>query len=374
MPSIPFRVGRHREPGGLARAVGVFAGLTALAAGGVAAGLELERRIVGRGSRDRDVPAEDFFGLRSDGPAVTTSDGLVLHTEVDELADHQPLGDGPVYPELTVVMVHGYALSLDCFHFQRKHLRGRARLVLYDQRSHGRSPMADPKSCRIDQLGDDLLAVLQQTGVTGPVVLIGHSMGGMTVMNLARRHPELFGDLVAGVVLLSTSPADLGEHSPIRGIPGRAFSRVVPPTLALLNRVPELVTRSRRAGSDLGFVATKQLAFGTEVPPSYVEFVSEMLAETSLQVVADFYPAFSELDEIAAFPVLAGVETAVVGGQDDTITPIEHTEVIIGLLPGADALVLENSGHMALIEHHLQVDEVIDALLVRVERNRREAA
>lgn len=365
--------GRRRPPRGIARAAGLVAGLAALTAGGVAAGFELERRIVGRGLRGVEGPSEGFFTLRSDGPPVATTDGLRLHTEIDELADHRP-GDAAatVYPELTVVLVHGYALNLDCFHFQRAHLRGRARLVLYDQRSHGRSPVAEPQSCRIDQLGDDLLAVLQQTDVRGPVVLIGHSMGGMTIMNLARRHPELFGELVTGVVLISTSPADMGEHSPIRGIPGRAFSRVVPPTLALLNRVPELVRRSRQAGSDLGFVATKQLAFGSDVPTSYVEFVSAMLAEIPLQTVADFYPAFSELDETAAFEVLAGVETAVVGGREDDITPVEHTELIIELLPGADAMVLENSGHMALIEHHVEIDQLIDALLVRVDRNWRE--
>ncbi|WP_157974131.1 alpha/beta fold hydrolase, partial [Desertihabitans aurantiacus] len=364
------RATRGRDGGAVARAVGMVAGLAALGAGGIAAGLELERRVVGSRFRNDRTPREAFFSLRSGGPPVRTSDGLDLHTEIDELDDHQPApGSGPVHPELTVVMVHGYALSLDCFHFQRKHLRGRARLVLYDQRSHGRSPRAAPETCRIDQLGDDLLAVLQQTGVTGPVVLVGHSMGGMTIMNLARRHPELFGDLVGGVVLISTSPADMAEHSPIRGIPGRTFSRVVEPALALLNRVPDLVTRSRRAGSDLGFVATKQLAFGSEVPAQYVEFVSEMLGDIPLEVVGDFYPAFRDLDETGSFPVLAGVETAVVGGEDDAITPIEHTQVIIELLPGADALVLENSGHMALIEHHVQVDEVIDALLVRVTRN-----
>lgn len=204
-PTVPSRLpgprrptGR-REPGGITRAAGLLAGLAALSAGGLVAGLELERRIVSRTSRSGPSSPEDFFSLRSSGPGVTTTDGLVLHTEIDELADHEPRpGAGAVYPELTVVLVHGYALSLDCFHFQRKHLRGRARLVLYDQRSHGRSPAAPAETCRIDQLGDDLFAVLQQTGVTGPVVLIGHSMGGMTIMNLARRHPELFGDLVQG--------------------------------------------------------------------------------------------------------------------------------------------------------------------------------
>jgi pimeloyl-ACP methyl ester carboxylesterase len=53
----------------------------------------------------------------------------VLHTEVDE-------GEAD---DITLVLVHGYALNLDCWHFQRLHFRGQLRQVLYDLRSHGRS-------------------------------------------------------------------------------------------------------------------------------------------------------------------------------------------------------------------------------------------
>jgi hypothetical protein len=68
-------------------------------------------------------------------------------------------------------------------------------------------------------------------------------------------------------------------------------------------------------------VATRRFAFASDVPPSYVEFVSEMLADTPLEVVADFYPAFAELDEYTAFEVLSRIPTAVIGGEDDLFTP-----------------------------------------------------
>ena len=75
-------------------------------------------------------------------------------------------------------------------------------MVFWDQRSHGRSGRSDLTHATIDQLGDDLLAVLEATTAPGrPVVLVGHSMGGMTIMALADRHPELFGDRVVGVAL-----------------------------------------------------------------------------------------------------------------------------------------------------------------------------
>ena len=345
---------------GLSESFGLVAGVAALAAGGIAAGLELERRIVAkRLHRPSTDASEPFFSLRSPGPAVLTLDGVRLHTEVDEVAGFAP-------EDITLVYVHGYALSLDCWHFQRKYFRGRMRQVLYDQRSHGRSGRSDPAHCRIPQLGDDLAQVLDEVVGDGPLILIGHSMGGMTIMALAQSRPEWFGSRVRGVALFSTSAGELADHSPITGLPGRAFARIAKPLMATLNRVPALVERGRRAGSDIGYVVTRRMAFGSDVPVSYVEFVSEMLGETPLEVVADFYPAFSELDAYHAFAVLDTVETAVIGGEDDMITPVAHTDRIIELLPDADVRRLPGCGHMGMIEHHDVFNEVVEALLYRV--------
>ena len=366
----PWRLPVRSGPGGggvLGAGLGLLAGALALAAGGVAAGLELERRVIGKRIVGRSrVDDEPFFSLRSAGPVVLTPDGVRLHTEIDEIDPDQgpdpALGADPP----TLVWVHGYALSLDCWHFQRQHFRGRVRQVLYDQRSHGRSTRSAAENCRVPQLAEDLRQVLVELTDDQPVILVGHSMGGMTIMHLASQYPELFGPQVKGVVLFSTSAGELAEHSPIRGIPGRAFTRVTPPLLAGLNRLPELVDRGRRAGSDLGYVVTRRMGFGSDVPAGYVEFVSEMLAETSLEVVADFYPTFRELDEYQAFEVVGRVPCAVVGGEDDLITPIQHTEKMIELVPHAAALKVPECGHLGMIEHHELFSGVVETLFETV--------
>lgn len=355
------------SPGVIGQTVAVVAGLAALTAGGVAAGLELEKRLVTKGLRRRarkdSESDEPFFSLRSGGPTVTTPDGVDLHVEVDDFARDAP-------DDLTIVMVHGYALNLDCWHFQRKHFRDRARIVLYDQRSHGRSGRSDPELCRVPQLAQDLAQVLDEVVGDGPVVLLGHSMGAMTIMRLAQVRPEWFGERILGVALCATSSGDLAEHSIVTGIPGSTFARIAPPLLAAVNRIPVLVERSRKAGSDVGWVVTKRMAFGRDdVPSSYVEFMSEMLGDTPMSVIGDFYPGFAEVDEGAAFDVLAGVECVVIGGVEDRITPVEHTERIIELLPGAESLVLPDSGHMGIIEHHAEVNAVLDGLVSRARRS-----
>jgi pimeloyl-ACP methyl ester carboxylesterase len=166
--------------------------------------------------------------------------------------------------------------------------------------------------------------------------------------------------------LLHTSAGEMAHHSPIRGLPGRTFSRVAEPLMASLNRIPELVEHTRRAGSDLGYVVTRRMAFASDVPASYVEFVSEMLAGTPLEVVADFYPAFHELNEYAALAGIGLVPTVVVGGEDDMFTPVAHMDKITELLPDAVSLRLANCGHLGMIEHHEAVNAVLEELLDRV--------
>jgi pimeloyl-ACP methyl ester carboxylesterase len=184
-------------------------------------------------------------------------------------------------------------------------------------------------------------------------------------MRLAHSQPERFGGQIRGVALLMTSAGDMADYSPIRGLPGRTFSRIAEPLMATLNRVPELVAQSRKAGSDLGYVVTKRLAFGSDVPPSYVDFASEMIAQTRLEVVADFYPAFADVNEYEALAGLSKLPVAVVGGVDDMITPIAHTDRIVELLPDAEAIKLPACGHLGMIEYAAECNAVLDRLVAR---------
>lgn len=357
----------QRDRTRLARGIGLITGMAALTAGAVATGLELERRVIRSVLRrtPNSLPEpESFFSLYAPGPAVTTRDGVELHVEVDE-------PDPAAEPGVTIVMVHGFVLSLHCWHFQRKHLRGRHKIVLYDQRSHGRSGRSAPKRCRVRFLATDLKDVLEATTAPDePVILMGHSMGGFAIQEFARRYPEQIGTKVLGVGLLASSSGDMRQHSIIRGIPDRMFPPLAETAMAALNRIPAVVEKSRKASTDVAYVVTRRLGYGDHnVPPEYVDFLSEMVSVTPLDVISDFYPAFAEFDGRRGLEQLSRVETAVIGGETDSIIPIGHTRMLLNLLPGADSLLLPDSGHMGMIEHHRQYNDVLQRLVDRVERN-----
>ena len=146
-------------------------------AAGAAAGVAVER-LTGRAYpvRQKARLADAAGPQEAAGHAGTGARrGLELYYEVDETeaTPRRPAAEAPLRPEATpppgptVVFVHGYALNLDCWHFQREALRGKHRMVFYDQRSHGRSGRSPSKHANIDQLGDDLDGVLDALVPTG---------------------------------------------------------------------------------------------------------------------------------------------------------------------------------------------------------------
>ncbi|MGN6577373.1 MAG: alpha/beta fold hydrolase [Nocardioides sp.] len=337
-------------------------------AAAIAAGLVVERRVV-RARKAGATESDRLGGLRSAEVPVTTRDGLRLHAEVDEVA---PYDVGPAHSgdEATLVFVHGYALNLDCWHFQRQYFRGKRRIVLYDQRSHGRSERSPVDNASIDELGHDLAAVLDQVAPEGPVVLVGHSMGGMSIMAFAEHHPELFGERVVGAALISTTAGGLRPHRIISSlIPDSVGGTVGARLMALLSRAPELVDSARRRGSNIGFLVTDRFAFGEDVPASYVQFVDEMLAGTPFEVLAEFFPHFEALDKFAVLKAFAEIPTTILCGTKDVLTSIGHSRKMAKMLHGSTLVEVAGAGHMVILERADKVNAALDDLIAAGERH-----
>ncbi|WP_030676970.1 alpha/beta fold hydrolase [Streptomyces rimosus] len=377
------RAGRHAGIAGAA--IGVVAA-------GAAAGVAIERLTVGRGMRRKARLALDAAGpygtLRGTPGTAVAEDGTELHYEIDEPGDGKGakgggtagarrkrllklLGRRAEAP--TVVFCHGYCLSQDSWHFQRAALRGAVRTVHWDQRSHGRSERGraqreGTEPVTIDLLGRDLKAVLDTTVPEGPIVLVGHSMGGMTVMALADQYPEYVAERVVGVALIGTSAGRLSEVAfglPSLGV--KAFHKLAPGVLKALGSQSELVEKGRRATADLFAGLVKRYSFGTpkEVDPGVARFAERMIEATPIDVVAEFFPAFAVHDKTEALAAFDAVPALVLAGDRDLITPSDHSDTIAGLLPGAESVCEPGAGHLVMLERPEVVTSHLETLIER---------
>jgi pimeloyl-ACP methyl ester carboxylesterase len=346
---------------------GGVAGAAGAAVTGVAVGVAARkrsqiaaerRRLATQLSESAPGPGVTAVGESS---SVTADDGVRLSCEEIEAPDGNAA--------LTVVLVHGFALDRRTWHFQRRTLPELAdptvRLVLYDQRSHGRSERAPRESCTIEQLGHDLDAVIRALAPEGPLVLVGHSMGGMTIMALAEQNPELFTERVAGVALVSTSVGEVASA----GLHGALLSRHNPLTrgVGLLARLqPKLVEGVRKVAGEVIWAITRSLAYGDRnVEPWLVDLVDTMISTNAVDALTDFVDTVGSHDRIAALPALATCEVLVAAGDADRVIPVSHSDVIAAELPDATLVRFEGAGHLPMLEQPLAMDAALVDLLRR---------
>jgi pimeloyl-ACP methyl ester carboxylesterase len=322
----------------------------AFVAAGVAAKVlndqQAKRRRLKRGE---DV---EFGSVHSASRSVVSADGSRINVEIDD-ADS----------ELTIVFVHGILCSIDNWHYQRLALRGSVRMVFMDQRSHGRSVASNRAGSTTENLAEDLRAVIEQC-TSGPVLVVGHSLGGMTTMSLAAHHPEMFGEWqgrralggnehrVVGVVLLATSTGKLFVSNPsLRRLVG--VSRALAPA----------VTWGRAFNS---YSVVRRWAVGPDAPAKYADMTNEMISRTPTRILTDFHPMLASLDLRDALKVLSTVPTVVVCGTHDAITPLSHSRRIAQGVEGSNLVILERTGHMVMFEEHVRVTEIIQDLAEKV--------
>jgi pimeloyl-ACP methyl ester carboxylesterase len=342
------------------RLLAIAGGVGAIATGTAAAAIVAAQQR--RHSEDPYVD-EPLGELKPDRTStVAAEDGTPLSVE-----EIDPEDGGK--PELTVVGVHGFALSRRCWHFQRRDLATlrlpRVRQVYYDHRGHGLSGAASAENSTIEQLARDLDCVLRSVVPEGPIVLLGHSMGGMVIMELAAEFPELFEDRVCAVAFIATAAGEVGA----RGLPRSLLSKYNPLTRAaggLAGWQPGLVEFVRAAGGQLTRQAVRRLAFGSrDVAPRLVDFMLEMLEVTPVRGLVNFVDTLGSHNRYAALAGLKHAEVLVIGGDSDRFTPFSHAERIAAELPDAELVRVRGAGHMVQLEQPELVNSHLIDLLQR---------
>jgi len=363
-------------------------------------GVAVERLTIGRAVRrmaQTHDPGEAYGTLRGSPQTVMAADGTELYVEVDDpfgwprsvdwrragrVARHTPggrssrdaragLGQRP-----TLLFTHGFCLPQDCWHHQRAEFSGEYRMVFWDQRGHGRSDRLRPDAeLSLDVTGEDLYAVIEATCPTGPIILIGHSMGGMTMMALAEAHPELFGDRIVGAALMSTSAAEMADLE--FGLPrtvAKLFNRAAPGAMELLAKQRALVDRGRRASGDLALVLTRRYAFGSDAPESAVRFVKELIESTPIDVIARYFTVLRAHDKANALPVFDRVPALVLAADHDLLLPLKHSRALADAIPSAEFVVVQGAGHVVILEHPHEVNSALRRLVDRVEARLEESS
>lgn len=294
---------------------------------------------------------------------VRTSDGVTLHVEIDE-----PTGMRESAP--TILLVHGFTVSSRAWVFQRRALTEAGyRVISYDHRGHGRSGTGETDHATIEQLGHDLRAVIDQVvdrvAPDAPIVLVGHSMGGMAMMAFGQTSPELIGTRIIGATFLATSAGGEGQLIQLGygAFVGRLIERFGAGALDNLSRSQRALRSLRRFGRNLEDYFVEHYSFASPVSQSLVRYTGDLAFETSFATIGAFIATFNDHDRRDALEIWGQVPTLVISAQDDRLTPLDHGKAIAEGIPGSEHVIVAEAGHMVMLEHPgLVTDEILHLL------------
>ncbi|MDQ4084832.1 MAG: alpha/beta hydrolase [Actinomycetota bacterium] len=307
------------------------------------------------------------------GPAadLRTHDGLRLHVEVTGEDTGGDMGYPGDRPDVTVVLAHGWTQSIQTWRYQARDLPrlvDGVRVVRYDHRGHGRSDGVPECDATVDNLAHDLGVVIDSVAPEGPLVLAGHSMGGMAMMALAEHRPELFVDRVAGAVFVSTSGGQLDAVT--LGLPRAMGARLrtqLPRILALRARM--LSRRTRRRPPTIESQVVRRFLLGRPIRLADHRAVLDDLVATPADSMCGFFSDLMLHDRSTALAAMETVPTMVLVGEKDRLTPPVHARRLAETMPWAQLTVLPEAGHMLPLERDRAVTQAL-AELVRQHRRR----
>ncbi len=289
----------------------------------------LDRSGIATDDRDRYLAAAAAICRSSAGSptaAVRRSRGCGVMTSavpVNFVESGRP--DGPL-----VVLAHPIGTSLAIWEPQLPALEERFRVVRYDARGHGSSPVPAGAYSMAD-LGADLVALIERLG-GGPASIVGQSLGGMTALWMAENAPELVDRIVCCCITARTASPDAWR---------------------------DRAARVRRSGTESIHDLVLQRWGYADRRPDLATWILAQLDATPDEGYAGACEAIAELD---LEPRLGSIHAPVlvVAGEDDPAAPPAAAEQIAAAIPGGRAVTVPNSAHLLNREQ----PDVLTALLL----------
>jgi pimeloyl-ACP methyl ester carboxylesterase len=246
-----------------------------------------------------------------------------------------------------LVLLHAFPLDHSMWTAQIERFASQSLVIAPDLRGFGLSGVM-PGTTTMEQLADDTAEMLDQLGVSEPIVLCGLSMGGYAALQFARKYPQR---LRALVLCNTRSAPDAPQTRDQRKI-----------------MVEQVLSVGAQPVAD-AMVPRFFTAESLERLPGTAEFVRERIMLTAPEGIAAALRGLAERPD--ATPLLAGISvpTLVVAGADDVVTPVSEMRAMAAAIPQAEFVVIPGVGHLSAVEAPVEFNTLLARFLAQRARS-----
>ncbi|HET7772123.1 MAG TPA: alpha/beta hydrolase [Chloroflexota bacterium] len=302
--------------------------------------------LLGRG--DPDGPTEERTG---GAVSLPRPDGTVLRVE------RYGLANGP-----TVVLTHGWGTDSTEWYYAKRSLGTRFRVLVWDMRGLGNSTRSPSNDYRVSTLAADLDAVVALAAGDAPVILVGHSLGGVSSLALCRHFPECLAPAgqVAGLVLVNSTYTSPLATTTASGFFSAVRKPVLEPLLLLTIWLWPVMWLSAWLSylNGTAHLLSWLTGFAGRPPRRQLDFTTRLGAKAHPAVLARGMLAAFRCDETAALAAVK-VPALVITGEGDRVLVPQASARISAALPQAQLLSLADARHQALLQRHESFDAAV---------------
>ena len=300
----------------------------------------------------------------ADEPKATRPDSAVRLSRPDGTELQVEMYGPPDAPP--IVFTHGAASDSTSWYYAKRHLADRFRLIVWDAPGvrHSRGP--DNGDYSLERHARDLDAVLSLAAPDRPAMLVGHSMGGMTVLTFCRLFPEALGPRVAGLALVGSSFTNPSRTTTFARFFGAVQKPLLEPLLHLVTWLWPVVWLMNWLGYFNGssHLSSMLTGFAGSETRGQLDLATRYNAQTPPAVLARQNLAMFRYDATESLGSLPVPVLLLTGHLDRIIVP-ETSRRMREAIPEARLEILEPAGHMALFERHEQFTVALEAFSIR---------
>jgi pimeloyl-ACP methyl ester carboxylesterase len=270
-------------------------------------------------------------------------DGSVLQVEFFGPEDGQP-----------IILSHGWGPNSTVWYYAKRQLSNRFRVIVWDLPGLGKSTKPHNNDLSVEKYARDLEAVVSIAG-NKPVILLGHSMGGMINLTFCRLFPEQLGTRVAGLILVDTTYTNPVKTCILSGLVRKLQKPLLEPVLyltTLLWPLAWVMTWLSYLNGSL-YISVELSGFTGGETRGQLNFAGLLSTLGSPEVLARGTLGMFKFDETDTLAKIH-VPVLVVCGDVDIATKPIASDRMIAELPNAERFTLNPGGHMALMERNQQ--------------------
>lgn len=293
---------------------------------------------------------------KGEGVDIPAPDGARLSLET------RGVDQGPI-----VLLVHGWGMSQRIWGQARRALEPRFGVTSFDLPGAGRS--SRPVGWSIEAFAEDLHAVIESLPEDRKIVVVGHSIGGMTAQTFCARHPDVAERRLSGLVLENTTHRD-----PLTTMILSSLLTRLKPLIKLVLHIDTVVSpllwvmnwQSYLSGST--HLAMRIAGFGDRPTWATLDLSALLPTLTSPSVQAHGNLAMLDWSVTERLPRITVPTLVFVGGRD-IVTKDHAGETILTRLPNARLVRVETAGHMGPFErpddYNAEIAAFIDEVSAR---------